>query len=79
MASYRARLEQAERLDTPEGAHALYLAQLFAEGQHTAAGAAALSRELRAAMEAATKDAPREADRMDELAARRAEKVAGAS
>lgn len=77
--SYRRRLEVAERLGTPEGEHVLLLARLLATSEHTAAGAASLSRELRAAMEDALKDAPREADKLDELAARRAAKVAGAS
>src|SRR6266540_3161830 len=51
--TYRSQLERAERLDSPEGAHVLHLANLFANGQHTAAGAASLSKELRAAMEMA--------------------------
>jgi hypothetical protein len=79
VASYRRRLEVAERLGTPEGEHVLLLARLLATSEHTAAGAASLSRELRAAMDDALKDAPREADKLDELAARRAAKVAGAS
>jgi hypothetical protein len=79
VASYRRRLETAERLGTPEGEHVLLLARLLATSEHTAAGAASLSRELRAAMEDALRDAPREADKLDELAARRAAKVAGAS
>ena len=79
VASYRRRLEKAERLDSPEGEHVMLLAQLLAAPNHTAAGAASLSRELRAALEVALKDAPRESDKLDELAARRAAKVAGAS
>lgn len=78
MASYRACLEKAGRADSPEGAHVLLLAELFAASGHTAAGAASLSRELRAAMEVALKDAPREPDRVDELAARRIAKAEGA-
>lgn len=76
--SYRARLEAAECLNTPEGAHALHLAELLAAGSHTASGAAALSKELRAAMTEALKDAPVTADRLDELEARRKAKAAGA-
>ncbi|MFI9817585.1 hypothetical protein [Saccharothrix variisporea] len=79
VATYRERLEVAGRLDSPEGAHVLLLASLLTGGAHTASGAAALSRELRAAMEVALEGAPREPDKLDELAARRAAKAAGAS
>lgn len=78
VASYRKQLETAERADTPEGLHVLHLAALFASGQHTAAGAASLSKELRAAMEFALRGAPRAADALDELSARRTQKAAGA-
>lgn len=76
--SYRAQLEKAERLDTPEGALVMHLATLFAGGEHTAAGAASLSRELRAAMGAALRGAPTQADALDELGARRRWKATGA-
>lgn len=76
--AYRKQLEMAERLDTPEGAHVMLLAMLFANGQHTAAGAASLSRELRSAMETALRGAPKAADAVDELTARRRQKAAGA-
>lgn len=78
VASYRAQLEAADRLDSPEGALVMHLARLFEAGQHTASGAASLSRELRAAMEEALKGAPAKADSLDELAARRQAKVSGA-
>lgn len=78
VASYQRQLEAVERLDTPEGAHVMHLAELFVSGNHTAAGAASLSKELRAAMEEAVKGAPRQADRLDELAARRVQKASGA-
>lgn len=78
MTAYRAQLEAADRLDCPEGAHVMLLAALFAEGQHTSSGAAALSRELRAALEVALKGAPKQADAVDELAERRRQKAAGA-
>lgn len=78
LAAYRRQLVTAERLDTPEGAHVMHLAALFATGNHTSSGAASLSRELRAAMEEALKGAPRQADRMDEIAERRRRKAAGA-
>jgi hypothetical protein len=76
--AYRRQLEEAERLDTPDGAHVMHLAELFGAGNHTAAGAASLSRELRAAMEVAIKGAPSKADRLDELSARRQAKAEGA-
>lgn len=79
VASYRQRLEEAERLNTPEGEHVLLLANLLAGSGHTAAGAASLSRELRAAMEETLKHAPRAADKLDELQERRRMKAAGAS
>jgi len=76
--TYRSQLERAERLDSPEGAHVLHLANLFANGQHTAAGAASLSKELRAAMEMAMRGAPKAADALDDLARRRRMKASGA-
>lgn len=76
--SYRAQLGKAERLETPEGALVMHLATLFASGEHTAAGAASLSRELRAAMDAALRGAPTQADALDELGARRRRKATGA-
>lgn len=75
---YRRRLDAAGRLDSPEGAHVLLLARMFEAGGHTAAGAASLSRELRAAMDDAMRGAAKAADRLDELAARRDRKVSGA-
>lgn len=76
--SYRQQLDAADRLRTPEGAHVMLLAELFANGQHTAAGAAALSKELRAAMEVALRGAAKQADALDELGARRSAKASGA-
>lgn len=81
VASYEKRLTAADALDTPEGAHVMLLAKLLEAGAGsgmTAAGAASLSRELRAAMEAALKDAPAEADVLDELSERRRQKASGA-
>lgn len=79
--SYRRRLEVAKRIDTPEGQHVLMLAQLFAagaaSGSHTAAGASALSRELRAAMAEALRGAPAEPDLIDQLQERRRQREAG--
>ena len=76
--SYRKQLEEAERLDTPEGALVLHLATLFTSDGHTASGAAALSRELRAAMEVALRGAAKQGDSIDELTARRRAKAASA-
>ena len=78
--SYRRRLDSAGVLDTPEGSHVMLLASLLEDGMgsHTAAGAASLSRELRAAMESALRDVPGEPDVVDELEERRRQKAAGA-
>lgn len=73
--AYRLQLESAERLNTPEGAHVMLLARLFEAGTHTAAGAASLSRELRAALAEALKGAPKAADGVDELRERRRRKA----
>lgn len=76
--TYRQVLKTAGRLATPEGAHVMHLANLFANGEHTAAGAASLSRELRSAMESALQGAPKQADAMDEIAERRRRKMSSA-
>jgi len=68
-------LVDADRLETPEGAQVMLLAGLLAAGGHTASGVAALSRELRAALEEALRGAPKVADRLDEIAQRRARKA----
>lgn len=78
VATYRRQLEEAERLDTPDGALVLQLAELFELGDHTASGAASLSRELRAAMEVALRGAAKQGDSIDELTARRRAKAASA-
>lgn len=73
VAAVTAQLEKVDRLDTPEGAITLSLAETLALGGHTASGVAALARELRAALEAATKGAETgPADVVDELKERRA-------
>jgi len=76
--AYSKQLETAERLESPEGALVMHLAELFAAGEHTAAGAASLSRELRAAMEVALRGAPKQGDAVDELLARRRAKAESA-
>lgn len=78
MVAYRKELAAAGRLDTPAGASVMHLASLFAAGNHTAAGAASLHRELRAALEVALRGAKTKADAMDELAARRRFKASSA-
>lgn len=75
LASVRARLDEAERAGTPEAAVALRLAGLLDVGDFTASGAAALSRELRAALADALAGAPRAADGLDQLAQRRVAKA----
>lgn len=76
--AYRKELAAADRLDTPSGASVMHLAVLFAAGSHTAAGAASLHRELRAALEVALRGAKTKADAMDELAERRRFKASSA-
>lgn len=76
--AYRRRLEDAGRVDAPEGVHVLTLAEMLTVGQHTASGAASLSRELRAAMEEAMKGTKPAADFIDELAERRRKKISSA-
>lgn len=78
VASYREALEAAGRASTPEGLHVLFLANFLAAGKHTGAGAASLSRELRAAVELAMRGAKQKSDALDELATRRDRKVSGA-
>lgn len=77
-ALYEQKLREVDRLETPEGAHVMLLARLLDADSHTASGAAALSRELRAALEATLKDAPRKADAFDELGKRRQQKLSSA-
>lgn len=73
--SYRKQLSDADRLDTPAGVTVLHLAQLLENGNHTAAGAASLARELRAAMDVALRGAAKQGDEIDELTARRRAKT----
>ncbi len=71
-------LEDAGRLDTPLGAIAVRLATMLATGDHVASGAAALSKELRAALGEALAGAGKKADSLDELSKRRGRKASGA-
>lgn len=75
LAETRARLVDAERLDSPEGALSILLAGMLEDGGHTASGVAALSKQLLATLQAAVGDAPAAADGLDELARRRADKA----
>lgn len=79
--SYRRRLEEAERLDTPEGQHVIRLAEALSRMSDTASGLASLSRELRTAMEAAMEGAAPSGgeDWFDELARRRNQRLGGES
>ena len=75
-----AKLEEAERLHTPEGMAALALAhRLDNGGRDTGSALAAVARELRASLEAAMAGAKVAADPLDELRARReAKRASGA-
>jgi hypothetical protein len=76
--SIETELRSAGRDCTPEGVLTIQLAELLTAGGHTASGAAALARELRATLDSALKDATKKADALDELAQRRMQKAAGA-
>ncbi|SRR6266498_3793323 len=78
VATYRKRLAKAGRLDTPEGAHVMLLAEAMAAAGNSAAGVALLSRELAARMADAMRGAQSKADALDELSRRRQDKAAGA-
>jgi len=77
-AAVRVELESAGRVESTLGQAALRLAARIDGGGDTGAGMASLSRELRATMDAALRDAAKSADLLDELAARREQKAAGA-
>ncbi len=71
------KLEEAERLDTPEGMTALALAhRLDHGGRDTGSALASVARELRATLAEALKGAAVEADPVDEIRARRERKLA---
>ena len=78
VAATRRELQAADRLDSVAGQQALKLAERMYGLFDTGSAIAALSRELRAAMAEALKDAPRAGDSLDELAERRRRKAAGA-
>lgn len=66
-----ARLDTAERLDTPLGRAAVALAERIDSGQDHGAAVAAMVRELRATLGEALEGAPRQSDVVDELQERR--------
>lgn len=74
----RRELEAAQRLDSFLGQQALGLAARIEAGGDTGSAVAALSKELRAVMDAALADAPKAADALDELSERRRRKASGA-
>lgn len=77
-AATQARLEAADRLDSPDGQAALVLARrIDAGGAETGSALASMVREHRAALTEAVRDARVEADPMDELKGRRERKLAG--
>lgn len=78
VAAVRAELEAADRLDSALGQQAVALAQHMASPFDTGSARAAVSRELRAVMDAALADAPKAADALDELASRRQQKASSA-
>lgn len=75
VAETRAALLAVGKLDSPAGALAILQAGMLEDGGHTASGVAALAKQLLATMALAVGDAPVAADRLDELAARRAGKT----
>lgn len=73
-----AKLEAAERLDTPEGMAALALAhRLDHGGRDTGSALAAVARELRATLEVALAGVKVSGDAVDELQQRRERRLAG--
>jgi len=71
---YRRELEEHGRLDTADGEHVMKLVRRMDQDEYTASALAALSRELRAAMEQALRGAAGASSALDELRARRAKR-----
>jgi hypothetical protein len=74
----RRALEQAGRLDTPDGTAAMELATSIAAGGHTGAALASLSKEYRQAMRDAQAGAQGAADAVSDLGSARRARIAGA-
>ena len=70
-AQTRAELEEYGRAECTDGAAALFAARMLDAGGHTASGAAALLREVRAAKDAAVRGQAAAGDVVDELRAKR--------
>lgn len=73
-AATRRRLEDAERLDSPDGAVVMHLARLIDQGDYNAQGAAALAKAHAEALARATAGAKSAPDAIDELLERRAQR-----
>lgn len=76
VAAARDALSAVDRLDTPAGAAALVLAEVLDAKASTSL--ASVAKEFRAAMDAALAGVAPEADRVDELRARREQRFRGA-
>jgi hypothetical protein len=77
VATTRAKLEEAEAIDTVPGQIALRLAEKLAQPGDTGSAMASLARQLSAAMAEALAAGTKQADGIDELAERRLNKAAG--
>jgi hypothetical protein len=75
----RTELLAAQRIDAAAGRAALALAARIDAGQETGAGLASLSKEFRAALAQALLNAKKEPDALDQLRARRAQRLAAGS
>lgn len=71
-------LDEAGVLDSVMGQMALRLAEKLAGNNDTGSAMASLSKEFRAVMQQALGDGTKKSDSLDELAARRLQKVSGA-
>jgi hypothetical protein len=78
VARTRLELQEAGKLDSVVGLHALRLAEKLTSTRDTGSATAAVSKEFRAVMAEALADVPRKADSVDELAQRRLQKASGA-
>lgn len=73
----RESIVQAGKSGTPDGAAAIFAAEMLAAGGMTGPAAAALLREMRAASSDALKNATESTDLVDDLRHRRAERRSG--
>lgn len=77
VATTRLKLEQADAVDTVAGQIALRLAEKLSQPGDTGSAMTSLARQLSAAMAEALAAGTKQADGLDELAARRLNKAAG--